>query len=194
LIQLCRVAVILPYLGISVNAHVFVDESKAHGLLLAAAVVPAQELANLRRLIDSLRLPRQRRIHFTAESDSRRKIILDALRQASVQVAIYDATSYRNIKSARDAALARLVDDAAKIGAQLLIIERDDQSEASDKLIIRSRLQIAGCGDTLRYAHKRAHEECLLAIPDAVAWSWAKGGHWRQRVNGIVAEVALISR
>jgi hypothetical protein len=146
----------------------------------------------LRRLIDSLRLPRQRRIHFTAESDSRRKIILAALERAGVRVTIYDATAHKNVKRARDAALARLVDDAAKIGAQMLVIERDDPTEASDKMIIRSRLLIAGCGDTLRYGHKRAYEECLLAIPDAVAWSWAKGGQWRQRVHGIVAEVAWV--
>lgn len=176
------------------NAHVFVDESKADGLLLAAAVVPAQEVANLRKLIDSLRMPRQRRIHFTAESDARRKVILAALRRARVQVTIYDATSIKNVKSARDAALARLVDDAAKIGAQMLVFERDDPSEASDKMIIRSRLQIAGCGDTLRYAHKRAHAEFLLAIPNAVAWSWAKGSHWRQRVHDVVTEVAWIQR
>src|ERR1700733_15655962 len=104
------------------NAHVFVDESKARGLLLAAAVVPAQELASLRRLIDSLRLPWQRRIHFTAESDPRRKIILAALQDAHTQVTIYDATSHKSVKNARDAAVTRLVDDAAKIGAQMLVI------------------------------------------------------------------------
>jgi hypothetical protein len=104
-----------PNPGISVNAHVFVDESKARGLLLAAGVVPAQELANLRRLIDSLRMPRQRRIHFTAESDQRGKVILRALHDAGTLVSIYDATSHGNVKSARDAALTRLVDDAAKI-------------------------------------------------------------------------------
>jgi hypothetical protein len=137
-------------------------------------------------------MPRQRRIHFTAESDSRRKIILAALHDAHAQAIIYDATAYRSVKSARDAALTRLVDDAAKIGAQMLVIERDDQSEASDKVIIRGRTQIAGCSDTLRYTHKRAYEEPLLAIPDAVAWSWAKSGHWRQRVTGIVAEVVRL--
>ena len=174
------------------NAHVFVDESKARGLLLAAAVVPTQELASLRKLIDSLRLPRQRRIHFTSESDARRKVILATLQGAGAQVAIYDATAYANVKSARDAALTRLVDDAAKSGAQMLVIERDDPLEASDRVIIRTRADLAGCRDTLRYAHKRAHEECLLAIPDAVAWSWSKGGHWRERVCGIVTEVVRV--
>jgi hypothetical protein len=59
-------------------------------------------------------------------------------------------------------------------------------------MIIRSSAQISGCRDTLRYMHKRANEEPLLAIPDAVAWSWAKGGHWRRRVTGIVADVVRL--
>jgi hypothetical protein len=38
----------------------------------------------------------------------------------------------------------------------------------------------------------RAYEESLLAIPDAIAWSWAKGGHWRARVSEIVTDVRKV--
>jgi hypothetical protein len=74
----------------------------------------------------------------------------------------------------------------------MLVIERDDQSEASDRLIIRERAGAAGCLDRMRYVHKRSHEECLLSIPDAVAWSWAKAGHWRERVSRIVTETIRV--
>jgi hypothetical protein len=47
-----------------VKAHIFVDECKVRGLLLAAAVVPPSELAPLRKVLSRLRLPGQRRIHF----------------------------------------------------------------------------------------------------------------------------------
>lgn len=174
------------------NEHVFVDESKARGLLLAAAIVPQEELARLRKLVDSLRLPRQRRIHFTAESDARRKVILATLTGAHTKAVIYEGSSYKDIKMARDTALSRLVDDAAKMGVQMLVIERDDQSEASDRAIIRSRAEIAGCLEQMRYVHKRSYEDCLLSIPDAIAWSWAKAGQWRQRVEGIAAEVVRV--
>lgn len=43
-----------------------------------------------------------------------------------------------------------------------------------------------GCRDTLRYEHRRAREELFLAIPDAIAWCWARGGTWRQRVEPVV--------
>jgi hypothetical protein len=34
--------------------------------------------------------------------------------------------------------------------------------------------------------HKRPHADALLAIPDAIAWCWAKGGHWRKLINPAV--------
>ncbi|SBT63129.1 hypothetical protein GA0070622_0072 [Micromonospora sediminicola] len=40
----------------------------------------------------------------------------------------------------------------------------------------------------LRYDQLRAHEECLLAIPDALAWCWAKGGRWRNSIRRMVSE------
>ncbi|GGR66143.1 hypothetical protein GCM10010169_07020 [Micromonospora fulviviridis] len=43
--------------------------------------------------------------------------------------------------------------------------------------------------DSLRCEHLRAYEECLLAIPDALAWCWARGGPWRSAVRGLVTEV-----
>lgn len=142
--------------------------------------------------MNSLRLPRQRRIHFQTESDGRRKVILDALAGASVCITMYDAIAYPDVKEARDAGMTRLIDDIAKIGAARLVVERDDQTVRSDRAIIRARAELAGCVETLRYVHQRAHEEPPLAIPDAVAWSWAKAGHWRQRVNCLVTNVVRL--
>jgi len=36
-----------------------------------------------------------------------------------------------------------------------------------------------GCLGSLQYAHHRAATEELLTLSDAIAWCWAKGGHWR---------------
>lgn len=172
--------------------HVFVDESKARHYLLAAAVVPARELDQLRKLVGALRLPGQRRIHFTAEGDTRRKTILNVMAAAGACVTVYDASAYTNVKRARDVAMAQLVDDAAKMGARRLVIEIDTTVVASDKKIIRERADRAGCLETLTYEHQKASEECLLAIPDAVAWSWAKGGRWRTRVKPLVSTVVKV--
>ncbi|HEY3557037.1 MAG TPA: hypothetical protein VGL05_06230 [Kribbella sp.] len=48
--------------------HVFVDESKAKGLPMAAVVCPAEAVNARRRMMAGLLMPRERRIHFTKES------------------------------------------------------------------------------------------------------------------------------
>jgi hypothetical protein len=34
------------------------------------------------------------------------------------------------------------------------------------------------CRSTVRYEHRKGSAESLLAVPDAIAWCWAKGGEW----------------
>ncbi|MCI4063069.1 hypothetical protein MRQ36_10960 [Micromonospora sp. R77] len=167
----------------------FVDETKERGLLVAAAVVIESDVVGVRREVRKLILPGQRRIHFHKERDDRRVQILTALRPLGVRVTIYDATSYRSVKAARDACLVALVADLAKIAAARLVLEQDDSTHKADRDLLFREVRLAGIADQLRYDHMRAHEECLLAIPDAVAWSWAKGGRWRAAVRPIVAEV-----
>jgi hypothetical protein len=176
------------------NPHVFVDESKARHYLLVAAVIQEAQVDRVRKAVGGLRLPGQARIQFTSESDPRRKAILSGMAAAGLSsaVAIYDVADVRNVKAARDAAMARLVDDVAKMGARKLVIEHDANVLASDTRIIRDRASQAGCLDLLIYEHRRAREECLLAIPDAVAWAWARGGEWRTRARPLVSGVVKL--
>jgi hypothetical protein len=44
----------------------------------------------------------------------------------------------------------------------------------------------------LRYEHQRASAEQLLAIPDAIAWCWVKGGHWRRQIEPAVTSVRTV--
>ena len=175
------------------SIHVFVDESKARGFLLAAALVRSHDLAGFRAEISALRMRHQRRLHFASESDRRRKLIVGKLTDLGVHARIYDATSFRNGKDARDATLAQLSEDLVAMGAARLVLERDDSTAASDRRIIRERLQKAGCHDSLRYEHLRAHEECLLSIPDAVAWCWARAGQWKERARSLVTDVNVVN-
>jgi purine nucleoside phosphorylase len=174
------------------SVHVFCDESKASGFRLAAVVVKTGELAGLRSTVSALQLPRQRRLHFANESDGRRRKIINALAAARVRAVVYEATGYRNEKEARDAVIGQLTDDVVVMGASTLILERDDSAVMSDKQIIIDRLDKAGSRESLRYEHRRAHEECLLSVPDAVIWAWAKGGRWRHAVGSLVTDVVAV--
>jgi hypothetical protein len=82
------------------------------------------------------------------------------------------------------------VADAAPRGDALLVLEQDDTLIASDRRLIYRASRDADCVD-LRYEHRRAAAEQLLALPDAIAWCWAnaKGGDWRRRIEPVVTEV-----
>lgn len=170
------------------NAHVFVDESKNRRYLVAAAFLMPDRLANARKRICELQMPGQRRVHFTKERDSRRREILSAICGFSPVLRLYHARSIPNLKAARDACLERLVDDLAETDARMLVLERDDSVVDKDRRLIAHHAAKVGYPN-LRYVHLRAHEEPLLAIPDAVAWCWVKGGEWRQRVEPLVCEL-----
>ncbi|MEU1752479.1 hypothetical protein ABZ436_07475 [Micromonospora matsumotoense] len=170
------------------DGHVFVDETKDRGLLVVAAVVLPSDLAAARRTIRSLILPGQRRIHFHKERDDRRRQIIDAIATLSAQAVIFDATHHHNARAARDACLVELVEHSAKINAARLILERDDSTFRADQRLLFEQTRRAGLSSIFRYEQLRAHEECLLAIPDALAWCWAKGGRWRNSVRRMVSE------
>lgn len=174
------------------SGHVFVDESKERGYFVAAAVVLPNNVADARQTIRSLILPRQRRIHFHKENDARRNKIVAAITGLGAEVLIYDACAHDDVKKARDACLIRLVTDLAEIKAERVVLELDESNVRSDQRILYSRVGAEGIRGTLSYYHMRAYEESLLTLPDAIAWCWAKGGHWRTKVESFVTEVRRV--
>ena len=148
-------------------------------------------LVAARRAIRGLVMPRQRRLHFTKESDARRKQILDTIAELALEVTIYDAGAHPRRRQ-REACLCRMVADLAARDVRLLVLERDESIEELDKKLLYRRVRELGCADTLVYRHQRAREEPLLMIPDAIAWCWQRGGQWRARVDSMVSEVRTV--
>ena len=176
-----------------VSAHVFVDETKQRGYLLVASVVVPSDLDSVRRMLRGLVLPGQRRLHMKDENDQRRRSIATAIAVSGVTATIYDAgRRYRNERERRAACLHTLVRDAARRGDAMLVLEQDDTLLNWDNQRLIEFTREAGCRDTLRYEHRRAASELLLAAPDAVAWCWAKGGDWRRRIEPIVTDVRTV--
>ncbi|MGL4744107.1 MAG: hypothetical protein ACRCXL_06915 [Dermatophilaceae bacterium] len=48
---------------------------------------------------------------------------------------------------------------------------------------------MAQAAERVVYHHRRRHKEHMLAVPDAIAWCWAKGGNWRHRITPVIAQV-----
>lgn len=171
-------------------AHVFVDETKRQSLLLTAAAPPPQQVALARRVLRGLVLPGQRRLHLVKEREPRRKEILDAIAELAPVVTVYDAAACPRRRQ-REACLRALVADLAASRAERVVLERDEAVLEVDRSVLYHRVRELGATE-LRYEHLRAHEEPLLAIPDAVAWCWSRGGMWRQRVRELVHTVHTV--
>jgi hypothetical protein len=173
-----------------VTAHVFVDESKRGGYLVTSAAMLPGDLNRARQAIRGLILPGQRRLHFTHESDNRRKQILDVLAALHPAVTIYDGSAHDRRRQ-REACLNGLIADLAATRARMLVIETDESVLELDRRILYRSTRLHGC-ETLEYRHHRAHEEPLLAIPDALAWCWQRGGPWKARAKDFVCDLKTV--
>ena len=175
------------------SGHVYVDETKNRGYLLVATVVTPRDLDPIRRTDRGLVLPGQRRLHMKNESDQRRRSIATSIVVSGIQATIYDARRrYGNERERRAACLRSLVNDAARRGDTLLVLEQDDSLLSWDNQRMIEYTRAAECRETLRYEHRRAAAEQLLALPDAIAWCWAKGGDWRRRIEPVITTVRRV--
>lgn len=151
------------------------------------------DLAAARRALRALVMPGQRRLHMKKESDARRSAIIDAITVAGATATIYNAGRPRHHELvAREACLRAVVTDVVAAGHHMLVVEQDDSLLWWDRQRLIEITRDVGCRDTLRYEHRRAEHELLSAVPDAIAWCWAKGGLWRDRVQPLVTEVRPI--
>lgn len=172
------------------SGRVFVDETKRHGYLLVAVALAGADVEHMRKTLRALVLSGQRRLHMNDESDPRRRTIAAAIVEGPLTATVYDAARrHRNERERRAACLRAVVTDAATRGDGLVVIEQDQTLIRSDDQLLIEATRAAGCRETLRWQHTTAAGEPLLAIPDAIAWCWAKGGDWRRRVEPVVALV-----
>jgi hypothetical protein len=170
-------------------AHAFVDETKVRGLLVVVAVLEPRDLASSRAAMRGLLLPRQTRLHFVKERDSRKGQILSTIAELSVRVSLYDATGIKDPRVARRRCLDQIVADLAAMSAHRLVIEQDDSLVRSDQEALYQAVRSSGVEGQLVYEHMSPRLEPLLWIPDALAWCWAKGGIWKDRVTPLVDDV-----
>lgn len=170
--------------------HVFVDESKRKGYLVAAAVVATGDLSARRRDLRELVLPGQRRIHMKSESDPRRRLILKRMAEWGLSAILIEAGPHHgNDLARRAAALEALMAFIANEGHTRLCLESDETQDKRDRQQLHALCRQLPVADSFEYHHLRAHEEPLLTVPDAIAWSWTRGGPWRELATPLVDQV-----
>lgn len=170
----------------------FVDESKAKGYTMVAALVVPGDVTSLRRDVRSLVLPGQRRIHFTKEQPERKRLILSRLTAFGAQAQVFHCATKSQILG-REACLTGIVAHAAEHAHTKIVIERDESIEKADRQILFREVRRHGLGDILSYALEVPHQEPLLWVADAIAWSYTKGGEWKKRADPLIAGITKLS-
>jgi len=171
------------------GTHYFVDETKAKAYVVVAVACPDTSLAASRRALGSLVLPGQRSLHMKNESPRRRRQIADAvcsLRAIGVVAMVMDAGRGPDSERARrDRALRALVGGLAPEDPAHLVLDLDHTLVAHDSRTISSACQQMEA-TAITYSHQPFRSQPLLALPDVVAWSWARGGEWKRRVEPMI--------
>lgn len=172
--------------------HAFVDESKVRGLVVACTISDPSALVASRKAMQALRANGQRRIHFTKESDPRRRKICSAICDLDLEVRVYDTTTIRDQRQGRRSALDAVVRDLARDGGSSLVIEQDDSLVDADRATLYAAVRRHDAAD-LSYRHERPTQEPLLWVSDAVVRCYVKGGDWRRRVEPVIDSVIQVS-
>ena len=134
----------------------------------------------------------QRSLHMKDEKESRKRAIADTIvrfQSLGLGVALYDAGRAGTERERRARCLRALLDDVVSDQQTRVLLDRDESLVSWDRQTLLDLTSSGGSRDRISYAHVSRHQEPLLILPDAVAWCWAKGGHWRQRVRPIVIAV-----
>jgi len=173
------------------TTHAFADESKRPDYLVAVARMAHADLANGRRTLRALHLAGQRRLHMVKERPSRQRLILSTISSMPVVVTIYRARSgpTTHERERRGRCLDGVVHDLATRTCARLVLERDETTVRTDRARLYTAARRESCLD-LEYVHESAAVEPLLALPDAVAWAWNRGGDWRRRTAPLVDRVS----
>ena len=174
--------------------HVYVDESiRPDGWYrLTAVEVAARDVAAVSRQLRQI-VPRgQYRVHFSSESDARRRTALRALVDlpisATTFLAPYDRRSDDQI--ARNICLEALGSGLTRDARVVVVDSRGAHRDRLDRLVFREALRAVG-RDDVAYSHRGSRDELLLALPDALGWAIGARRPWRQMVSEVVAEVRL---
>lgn len=166
-------------------SQAFVDESIAGDYLVACCVIPSSGVAHARRTVKGLLLPGQRSLHMKDERAARHGLILDAMVGLTPTVTVYRARprDLGGSNPARDACLQLMAQDCVAAGVTRMVLDRIESLEVRDRRSIIAGTMAAGADKVpYSYDHLHRHEELLLALPDAFAWAYARGGAMRARV------------
>lgn len=169
------------------------DESRrGRAYYITAIALDPADAPELRRILREQLRGRARRLHFAKESSATRSRTLRLLGPMPLWAGTWTCQIDHGIneRAARDACLRQFARWVLKsVGmAQIVIESCDDAEDQRDRAVM---LQALG-KSTVHYRHARPHEEPLLWLPDAVAWSAGAGQRWRHQLPAPLRKVVAV--
>jgi hypothetical protein len=165
--------------------QLFVDETKAKGFTFAVATLPDNNLKSARSRLKAMRSAGQRSLHFKNESTRRRRWILAEIHSQGWQAVVLQS-SENNMRAARTHCIALLLGLAKTVAATKVTLELDQSLERYDRRDLYQLSRQIGLPESFQYLLLPRHAEPGLWVPDAVAWCFARGGSWRDRIQPIL--------
>ena len=175
--------------------HAFIDESiRTDGWYrLTAVEIAARDTAQVSRALRRI-VPRgQYRVHFSSESDARRRAALRSLVdlpiKATTYMARYDRRSDDQV--VRDQCLRAFV--AGLSGRVVLVVldSRGPHRDRLDRIVLRDAPRAPDRVE-LTYSHRGSRDEPLLALPDALGWAVGARRPWPALVAGVTTEIRVM--
>ena len=162
----------------------FIDESFSKNYILVGHLVGIDDVTRLRKSIKSHVLSGQRSIHFVKENESRKKYLLSQFQRLGCK-AIWVEILNDNLRDARLKAIDEFLALTGEYQIGGFVIELDETTFISDRTALNG-FNKAAAPHTITFDFKSRHEEPLLWVADAVAWSLGRGGVWKTRVQPLV--------
>ena len=130
-----------------------------------------------------------RRLHFVKEANASKRKALAVIATLPITHLVVEVTPQRGGPPPRARGLVALAEWASSAGATAIVLERDPTEVERDRRALFAGLSRTTSRTALGYRHADPEREPLLWIPDAVAWSWTRGGEWRRAVRGLGVSV-----
>ncbi|MDR7381568.1 hypothetical protein [Promicromonospora iranensis] len=134
---------------IPLGCNVYVDETKARGYVLAVVFVPPRDVHKLRAALLQLRARGSRSIHFHKANNSQRAAVIETLTAHGTNAVIITNRTHPK-KRPREASIRALAQQALHREASLIVLERDQTVERSDRRWLFEELSKT----SVRYEHR----------------------------------------
>lgn len=166
------------------SQQAYADESvRGQAYMMCVTSVASSKVKDARKRLRTLTSPGQRRLHFSGESDRRRRFLLREMGGLGTGSVMYVAR-HRDQVAARAAILTAVVGDLLEQGTARLVLESRAYQDQRDRSVISHAIGSGG-STPFTYAHSEAHGEPLLWVPDAVAWAWGRDRRWKKVVRDL---------